>query len=115
MAMEAPVVMSEIKDYRCLLLDLDGVIYRGEQLLSGARELIEWLDATGRKVVFLSNNSFATPEEVEAKLARLGMPHPEGRVLTAGWATTQAIAERFPGGRVFVLAVPWRALASWRT
>jgi HAD superfamily hydrolase (TIGR01450 family) len=69
-------------------------------------ELVKWLDATGRQVLFLSNNSFATPEEVTAKLARLGVPHPEGRVLTAGWAAIQAIAGRFPGGRVFVLAVP---------
>ncbi len=98
--------MTDMKDYRCLLLDLDGVIYRGELLLPGAAELVEWLDASGRQVLFLSNNSFATPEEVTAKLARLGVPRPEGRVMTAGWATTQAIAERFPGGRVFVLAVP---------
>jgi 4-nitrophenyl phosphatase len=95
-----------MKDYRGFLLDLDGVIYRGERLLPGVNELVTWLDATGRQVLYLSNNSFATPEEVTAKLARLGVPHPEGRVITAGWATVRAIAERFPGGRVFVLAVP---------
>ena len=72
------------EDYRAFILDLDGVIYRGEQLLPGARELIAWADATGRRLIFLSNNSFATPDEVTAKLARLGVPAPEGRVLTAG-------------------------------
>lgn len=92
--------------YRTYLLDLDGVVYRGEQVLPGARALVEWLDATGRQALYLSNNSFATPEEVAAKLTRLGMPRPEGRVLTAGEAAARAIAERFPGGRVFVLAVP---------
>jgi HAD superfamily hydrolase (TIGR01450 family) len=97
--------MTQMRDFRCLLLDLDGVIYRGERLLPGVHELCEWLDATARQVLYLSNNSFATPEEVTAKLVRLGVPRPEGRVLTAGWATVAAIAERFPGGRVFVLAV----------
>lgn len=95
-----------MRDFRAYLLDLDGVIYRGEQLLPCARELVEWLDATGHQVLYLSNNSVQTPDEVAAKLARLGMPRPEGRVLTAGWAACRAIAARFPGARVFVLGVP---------
>ncbi len=93
-------------DYRAYLIDLDGVIYRGEQRLPGARELVEWLDTTGRPVLYLSNNSLQTPDEVAAKLARLDMPHPEGRVLTAGYAAVRLAAERFPGGRIFVLAMP---------
>lgn len=95
-----------LKDFRTFLLDLDGVIYRGESVLPGARALVEWLDATGRNAVYLSNNSIATPEEVTAKLARLGMPRPEGRVLTAGWAAAQMIAQRVPGARVLVLGLP---------
>lgn len=95
-----------MRDYQAYLLDLDGVVYRGDLLLSGARDLVEWLDATGRHALYLSNNSLQTPEEVAAKLARLGMPRPEGRVLTAGWAAMQAIAQRHPGGRIFVLGMP---------
>ena len=95
-----------MKDYRAVLLDLDGVVYRGEQVLPGARELVEWLDTSGRRTLYLSNNSIATPAEVAAKLARLGMPRPEGRVLTAGWAAAQLLARRFPGGRVYVLGLP---------
>lgn len=88
------------------LLDLDGVVYRGEQLLPGARDLVEWIDATGRQAAFVSNNSFATVEEVTEKLARLGAPRPQGRVITAGWATITVIAQRFPAGRVFPLTGP---------
>ena len=95
-----------MRDFRAFLLDLDGVVYRGDQLLPGARELVEWIDTTGRKALYLSNNSLQTPEEVAAKLARLGMPRPDGRVLTAGWAAMQLIAQRFPGGRIYVLGVP---------
>jgi HAD superfamily hydrolase (TIGR01450 family) len=94
-----------MKNYRHFILDLDGVIYRGELLLPGAREFVAWADAAGRTLVFLSNNSFATPEEVAAKLARLGIPDPEPRVLTAGEAAVRFIAARHPGGRVYVLAV----------
>lgn len=95
-----------MRDFQSYLLDLDGVVYRGEQLLPGARELVEWLDASGRQTLYLSNNSIATPDEVAEKLSRLGMPRPEGRVLTAGWAACRAIAKRFPGARVYVLGLP---------
>jgi HAD superfamily hydrolase (TIGR01450 family) len=94
-----------MRDYRAFILDLDGVIYRGDWLLPSAREFITWADETGRKLIFLSNNSFATPEEVTAKLARLGAPAPEGRVLTAGAAAARQIAARRPGGSVYVLGV----------
>jgi 5'-nucleotidase len=97
--------MPNLRDYRAFILDLDGVIYRGDRLLPGAREFISWADDTGRKLILLSNNSFATPDEVTAKLARLGAPHPEGRVLTSGAAAARQIAARHPGGSVFVLGV----------
>ena len=95
-----------MKDYGAFLLDLDGVIYRGDQRLPGAREFVDWVDSSGRQAMYLSNNSLQTPEEVGAKLARLGMPRPEGRVLTAGWAAAQTIAARWPEGRVYVLGMP---------
>jgi HAD superfamily hydrolase (TIGR01450 family) len=94
-----------MRDFRAFLLDLDGVIYRGALRLPGAREFVEWADATGRKALYLSNNSLQTPDEVAERLARIDMPSPYGRVLTAGYAAVQRIAERFPGARVFVLGL----------
>lgn len=102
-SMESQATM---RDYRGYILDLDGVVYRGDLVLPGARELTEWVDATRRRLVFLSNNSVATPQEVAAKLARLGIPRPEDRTLTAGLAAVQDIARRHAGARVLVLALP---------
>src|SRR5262249_62352609 len=95
-----------MRDFRAYLLDLDGVVYRGERRLPGARALVEWLDATGRQVLYLSNNSMQTPDEVAERLARIGMPMPHGRVLTAGYTAAQVLAGRFPGGRAYVLGLP---------
>src|SRR5260221_6359852 len=95
-----------MRDFRAFLLDLDGVVYRGEQVLPGAREFGEWADAPGRRVLYLSNNSLQSPDDVAEKLARLGMPRPQGRVLTAGWAAAQPLWQRLPGGRVFGLGGP---------
>jgi HAD superfamily hydrolase (TIGR01457 family) len=85
------------------LIDLDGVIYRGEELLPGADRFVQWLDATHKKYLFLTNNSFASDTQVIAKLARLGIQTDSSHVLGAGQAAVQYIARRFPGGMIYVV------------
>lgn len=89
--------------YTTYLIDLDGVIYRGNELLPGAKEFVAWLDTNHKKYLFLTNNSFATSEQVLAKLTRLGIPADEAHLLTAGQAAVQNIARRLPGGSVYVV------------
>jgi 5'-nucleotidase len=89
--------------YTTYLIDLDGVIYRGNELLPGAREFISWLTAGGKKYLFLTNNSFASESEVLAKLARLGIASDAVHMLGAGQAAVQLVERRFPGGSVYVV------------
>lgn len=89
--------------YTTYLIDLDGVVYRGNELLPGAREFITWLDTNQKKYLFLTNNSFATGEQILAKLARMGIATDDTHLLTAGQAAVQNIARRVPGGSVYVV------------
>ena len=89
--------------YTTYLIDLDGVIYRGEGLLPQAKEFVAWLDATHKKYLFLTNNSFASETQVIAKLARLGITTNASHVLSAGQAAVKNIARRFPNGTVYVV------------
>ncbi len=89
--------------YTTYLIDLDGVIYRGSQLLPGAREFIDWLEANKKKYLFLTNNSFATGTQILAKLAHMGIASDDAHLLTAGQAAVQNIARRLPGGNVYVV------------
>lgn len=89
--------------YTTYLIDLDGVVYRGNELLPGAREFLQWLEATHKKYLFLTNNSFATGAQILAKLARLGIVADSAHLLTAGQAAVQNIARRLPAGRVYVV------------
>lgn len=89
--------------YTTYLIDLDGVVYRGEELLPGAKEFVAWLDASHKKYLFLTNNSFASEIQVLAKLARLGITTDASHVLGAGQAAVQNIAHRFPGATVYVV------------
>ncbi|HVP78495.1 MAG TPA: HAD-IIA family hydrolase [Thermodesulfobacteriota bacterium] len=56
------------------LFDLDGTIYRGDRLISGADGVIRLLREKGRKVVFLSNKPIQTRDDYASKLTRLGIP-----------------------------------------
>jgi HAD superfamily hydrolase (TIGR01450 family) len=95
-----------MKDYQTFLIDLDGVVYRGDHLLPGARDFVARLQATGRAFRFISNNSMAAPSEVAAKLRRLGIPVGDETVVTASQAAVDSLAARWPGGPVWVVGLP---------
>ncbi len=85
------------------LIDLDGVIYRGNELLPGAQDFVAWLNANHKKYLFLTNNSFAGETDVIDKLRRLGINTDAGHVLGAGQATVKLIARRSPGANVYLV------------
>jgi len=89
--------------YTTYLIDLDGVIYRGNELLPGAKEFVSWLETNHKKYLFLTNNSFATAAQIQAKLKRLGIISDDAHLLTAGQAAVQNIARRLPQGLVYVV------------
>lgn len=89
--------------YTTYLIDLDGVVYRGNELLPGALEFVNWLTITTKKYLFLTNNSFATGAQILARLARLGIRTDGDHLLTAGQAAVHNIARRVPGGVVYVV------------
>ncbi len=95
-----------MKTYQHYFFDLDGVIYRGDERLPGAREFIEWIEATGRTYLYLSNNSMASPAQVAERIKALEIPAPLERVVTAGSAAAAYLGHTYPGARAFVLALP---------
>lgn len=99
--------------YECLLLDLDGVLFRGDEAVPGARETLEALRAQGARLVFLTNNSSRTPEQVAGKLSSFGIEAAPGEIVTSAQATAELLAAR-GGGSVFAIGgdgVKW-ALAA---
>lgn len=59
---------------RGYLLDLDGTVYRGERLISGADQAIALLRARGRRIVFLSINPSPPARITPRSSVRLGFP-----------------------------------------
>jgi NagD protein len=85
------------------ILDMDGVIYRGNQLIPGAREFIQQLQAGGHRFLFLTNNSKNTPLDFQRKLERMGLDVSEEHYFTSAMATAAFLHSQKPGGSAFVI------------
>ncbi len=86
------------------IFDLDGTIYLGEELLPGARRLIDALISLDRKILFLSNNPTSSPEDYAAKLTRLGVPATREQVLNSVDTMTSWLVGHHPNATVFPIS-----------
>ena len=84
------------------VLDLDGVVWLGGQVIPGAAEAVDHLVAAGEDVVFVTNNAYARVVEQEEKLAAFGIDA-AGRVVTSAQAGAELLD---PSWRVFVVGGP---------
>lgn len=90
--------------YSGLILDMDGVLYRGRQALPGARELFIALRRHNLSFILLTNNATLTSEDFTNKLARMEIDVEPERILTSAGATAMYLEKTYPeGGEVYVL------------
>jgi len=61
---------------------MDGVIYRGGEVIPGAVEFVRRLRETDTPFLFLTNNSQRTRRDVATKLCRMGIDTTEDDVFT---------------------------------
>jgi NagD protein len=85
------------------LIDMDGVLYRGSELIPGADDFIGQLRARDIPFRLLTNNSQRTRRDMVAKVARLGIDVEEEHVFTSAMATARFLALQKPGGTAFVI------------
>lgn len=95
-----PINFNEIKGFIC---DMDGVIYRGNELLPGVNAFIQWLNREKKDFLFLTNNSKYTPKELQNKLFRMGLDIPEEHFYTSALATAAFLKEQASGCSAYVI------------
>lgn len=87
-----------------VISDMDGVIYRGKQLIPGAQEFIDRMRARGIRFLFLTNNSEQTPLDLIRKLQALGVHGLEpANFITSAMVAAQFVASQRPGGSAYVV------------
>ncbi len=93
---------SDLGSIEFVLCDLDGVVWLAREAIPGTPTAIERLRASGRRVLFVTNNSVSTVGEQEAALLDIGIPA-VGDVVTSAQAAASLID---PGDRVLVCGGP---------
>jgi HAD superfamily hydrolase (TIGR01450 family) len=89
------------------VLDLDGVVWRGDQPIDGAASAVARLRASGQRVLFVTNNALPTRDEVADKLSRHGIESGDD-LITSPMAAASLLQ---PGQRALVCAGPGVAQA----
>ncbi|MGA1194780.1 MAG: HAD-IIA family hydrolase, partial [Kiritimatiellia bacterium] len=90
----------------CLLLDLDGTLFRGHAPTPGAIETLESLDT---RALFVTNNATRSADAVASHLRDLGFTATADDVVTSAQSAARLLSERIPPGSA-VLVVGTDAL-----
>lgn len=79
---------------RALLIDLDGVLYRGATALPGATQFVALLRERGLPFRLITNNATLTPEQYVARLGALGIAVQPDELFTSALATALYLRDR---------------------
>lgn len=90
--------------YEVYAFDLDGTVYLGDDLLPGAKRLIEELRGRGSAVRFLSNNPTKDPQQYADKLDQLGLPTPIEEIVNTTVTMTRWLLDNAPDAVVFPIS-----------
>jgi len=92
--------MAIIDRYAALVVDLDGVVFRGQELIRGAGSFLRKARRQRPPIVFVTNNSTGTPQEWSELFERHKIAVPADRIVTSAGATASLVAR---SGSVYVL------------
>lgn len=89
-----------IKDYQVYCFDLDGTVYHGTEAVPEAGVFIKKLQYKGIEPYYITNNSSATPAQVQEKLAGFGITAKVDHIMTSAIATARYCKENYPNATV---------------
>lgn len=92
--------MQPINNY---IIDLDGVLVKGAEMIPGADRFIERLRKKGKKYLVLTNNSLYTPRDLAHRLQVIGLAIPPENIFTSAMATAGFIKSQRPDGTAYVI------------
>jgi NagD protein len=92
--------MESVKNF---IIDMDGVLVKGKQLVPSADRFISKLQEQGRDYLVLTNNSLYTSRDLAHRLQMTGMDIPAQRLFTSAMATADFLRSQRPNGTAFVI------------
>ncbi len=91
-----------LRNINLFLFDMDGTLYLGDKLYDFTNALLDTIKRTGRRYLFMTNNSSKSVEDYIQKLERLGVSATREDFITSSQATAYYLKQHHPGKRLYV-------------
>ncbi len=82
------------EQFDAFLLDLDGVVYLGDEALPEAVESVNRLDERDKELRFLTNDPRPQRQTIANNLRKLEIDAEEDEIITSGWATAHYLSQQ---------------------
>lgn len=93
-----PMENGDLTTVKNFILDMDGVLWRGETPMAGLATFFDTLRDGHINFVLATNNATKVARQYAEKLARLGVTVPSSAILTSAEATAAYLADQLPSG-----------------
>jgi HAD superfamily hydrolase (TIGR01450 family) len=89
---------------RALILDMDGVLWRGDQPLGDLPKIFNTLHERGYRVALATNNATLSIMDYQLKIRRFGVELEDWQIVNSSQAVGHFLKQRFPkGGNVYIV------------
>ena len=93
-----------IPGLKAIILDMDGVIWRGDQPIGDLRMIFSEFQRRGYRTVLATNNATLSDEQYLVKLSRFGVVLEEWQIISSPDVAANYLQRKYPaGGPVFVV------------
>ncbi|MDD3278041.1 MAG: HAD-IIA family hydrolase [Lachnospiraceae bacterium] len=92
-----------LKDKKLFLLDIDGTVCKGKQLIGGTSEFLKDVKESGGQFVFITNNATKSIDDYIETFQGLGITTEYHNFITASFATIQYLKKHYPNQLIYVL------------
>lgn len=94
--------VKKFKDINLYLFDMDGTLYLGNRLYDFTKELLSTIKSTGRRYMFMTNNSSKSVADYIKKLEKLGISAEREDFITSSQATAYYLKKHYPNHKLYV-------------
>ncbi|MDR3577222.1 MAG: HAD-IIA family hydrolase [Anaerolineaceae bacterium] len=98
------MITTLIPQIKALILDMDGVLWRGSQSIGDLPNIFRTIEKLGLKVAFATNNATLSAQKYQEKLSSFGVSVETWQIINSSMASAFLLKKSFPsGGPVYVV------------
>lgn len=98
--------MDRLKNIKLFVLDMDGTIYLGKNVLPGAREFVSHVKNSNKQIMYFTNNASNDHRIYIDRLTKMGFDADESEIFSAADVTAMYLTSHHPDAKVYVVGTP---------